>query len=375
MNKQIRNEDIEGYAEQADDESADPVDNIKEPFDPNQISIIPQTLSIDNLIARIRNKEIDLHTAFQRRPNLWKPEVQSRLIESLMLKLPLPAFYFDATIDDKWLIVDGLQRLSTLKNFIIDECFLLTGLEILKTYDRKDFSFSKLPRSMQRRILEANITCYLISPGTPPKVKYNVFKRINTGALSLNEMEIRNALNQGKASDYLKEFTESDRFKKLIRLPSDRMEDRELVLRCITFMRTPYSKYESPLGSFLDRGMEDLHNISRTEFTIICDSICRSIELHTKIWASDRFSRSVIGSKNRYKLNSALFEAWVVVLSKLSKNEIDTIIKNEDKLKSEYKKLFSDKAFNDSVTTSTASIKAVTTRFQYIEKIINKYKS
>jgi hypothetical protein len=377
---------IEGFAEQADEELANLAENMVEPFDPNEIRIIPQTLSIDNLVARLRNQEIDLNTAFQRKANLWKSEVQSRLVESLMLKLPLPAFYFDASVDDRWLVVDGLQRLSTLKNFIIDESLPLTGLDILKSYDSKNLHFSELPRMMQRRILEANVTCFLISPGTPQKVKYNVFKRINTGALSLNEMEIRNALNQGKASDYLKNFTESDRFRSLIPLPNERMEDRELVLRCIAFMRRSFSEYESPLGSFLDEAMEDLQNVSETEFEQISYLICRSIEVSTQIWGKHRFSRSVINNdlisrsviKNdliKYRLNSALFEAWVVVLSKLSDNEIEKILENKDGLESDYMQLFSYRVFNESVTTSTASKKAVMNRFQYIESLVNKYKS
>lgn len=366
---------IEGFAEDADEELAklDLPENMIEPFNPNEIRIIPQTLSIDNIITRLRNHEIDLNTAFQRKANLWKIDVQSRLIESLMLRLPLPAFYFDASEDDKWLIVDGLQRLSTLKNFVIDKSFTLTGLDILKPYDNKGLSFSELPRIMQRRIMEANITCFLISPGTPRKVKYNVFKRINTGALSLNEMEIRNALNQGNASEYLKTFTESTRFRELMPLPSDRMEDRELILRCVAFMNHSYTKYESPLGSFLDMAMEKLQYIKENDFKRISDQICKSIEIHTNIFGKDRFSRSVINKQTRYKLNSALFETWIVILSQLSDNEIENIYNNQDLLREEYILLFSKKTFNESITTSTASRTAVITRFKEIESLVKKH--
>lgn len=376
MNKKdCRQLTIEGFAEEADEELAklDLPENMIEPFNPNEIRIIPQTLSIDNIITRLRNHEIDLNTAFQRKANLWKVDVQSRLIESLMLRLPLPAFYFDASEDDQWLIVDGLQRLSTLKNFVIDESFTLTGLDILKAYDNKDLSFSELPRIMQRRIMEANITCFLISPGTPRKVKYNVFKRINTGALSLNEMEIRNALNQGNASEYLKAFTESTRFRKLMPLPSERMEDRELILRCIAFIGHSYTKYESPLGSFLDMAMEKLQYIKEEEFKRIGDLICKSIEIHTSIFGKDRFSRSVINKQTRYKLNSALFETWVVVLSQLSDDETTNLYNNQFLLKEEYIRLFAKKTFNESVTTSTASKTAVITRFKEIELLVKKY--
>lgn len=366
---------LEGLAEEADRELSvlNLPETMTEPFDPNEIRIMHQTLSIDNLIARIRNDEIDLNTEFQRKSNLWKPEVQSRLIESLMLKLPLPAFYFDASEDDKWLVVDGLQRLSTLRNFIIDDKLTLCGLDILKDYDNKNLHFKELPRIMQRRILEANITCFLISPGTPKKVKYNVFKRINTGALSLNDMEIRNALNQGNASTFLKEFTESAEFRQLISLPDDRMEDRELVLRCIAFMQTNYREYESPLGSFLDRAMEILQYTSRKDFDRIGRLILQSIDIHTRIFGKNRFSRSIISDTLNYRLNSALFEVWIVTLSQLSKEEIEKLYNNQILMVEDYKKLFEKKRFNDSITTSTASRNAVMNRFSELEQLIKTY--
>lgn len=366
---------IEGFAEEADREISELnlPETMVEPFNPNEIRIIPQTLSIDNLIVRIKNNEIDLNTEFQRKANLWKPDVQSRLIESLMLKLPLPAFYFDASEDDKWLIVDGLQRLSTLKRFILDQGLSLTGLDILKDYDNKSLHYDNLPRIMQRRIMEANVTCFLISPGTPRKVKYNVFKRINTGALSLNEMEIRNALNQGTASQFLKDFTEASYFREIMPLSNERMEDRELILRCIAFMQTNYIEYESPLGSFLDRAMEKLQNESINHLHLIANRILRSIEIHTRLFGKDRFSRSVIHENVKYRLNSALFEVWVVVLSKLSIEEVGKLYNNQFSLINDYIQMFSKKTFNDSVTTSTASKNAVINRFSNIEYLVKKY--
>lgn len=375
MGERYKQLTIEGFAKEADEELArlSLPETMTEPFDPNEIRIIPQTLSIDTLIARLKNNEIDMSTAFQRKANLWSTDVQSRLIESLMLKLPLPAFYFDASVDDKWLIVDGLQRLSTLKRFVIEEDFTLTGLDILKAYDNKNLYFSNLPRMMQRRILEANITCFLISPGTPRKVKYNVFKRINTGALSLNEMEIRNALNQGKASIFLRAFTESSRFRSLIELPDERMEDRELVLRCIAFILTSYREYESPLGIFLDKAMEELQTVDDAKLKWLEKVICRSLMLTAQIFGKDRFSRSIIDNGIRSRLNSALFEVWIVTLSFLNEDEINRLLNNQLQLRNEYVLLFSDKSFNDSITSSTASKKAVVTRFSNIEKLVKKY--
>jgi len=142
---------------QAGEEETSP-ENIKEPFDPAKINIITKPLTIDLLRKRLEEKEIDMDTGFQRKAGLWNDKKQSQLIESILIRLPLPAFYFDASNDTKWLVVDGLQRLSTLKNFLVDKTLALTNLEYLKQYDGK--SFLDLPRELQRRIEETQITAY-----------------------------------------------------------------------------------------------------------------------------------------------------------------------------------------------------------------------
>ncbi len=106
----------------------------EEPFNPSEINIDIKSPTISIIIDRLsRNPpEIDLYTDFQRSDDLWSIEKQSQFVESILIKFPLPAFYFDGTNDEKWLVVDGLQRLSSLRNFIIDKTVTLTGLEFLK---------------------------------------------------------------------------------------------------------------------------------------------------------------------------------------------------------------------------------------------------
>ncbi|MFM6076911.1 MAG: DUF262 domain-containing protein, partial [Dolichospermum sp.] len=171
---------------------------------------------MDLLLKRIEYDEIDLAPEFQRHAGIWTPKNKSRLIESLLIRIPLPAFYIDATNDDQWLVIDGLQRISTFKKFILDDDFTLTELQFLK--DLEDKRYSDLPRHYRRRIDETELTVYLIEPGTPSEVKYNIFERVNTGGLPLNPQELRQAINPGQAIKILKNLAKLPEFKRVTNL-------------------------------------------------------------------------------------------------------------------------------------------------------------
>jgi len=360
-------------------EDPDEVDGIGQdidsPFDPKKIKITIEPNTVYGLVQRMKFKNIDMNTEFQRKGNLWSPPVQSRLIESLLLRFPLPAFYFDATNDNKWLVVDGLQRLWSLKNFILEEKNPLTiqGLEILTGPDFSDKRFKELSPTFQRRILETPVTTYLIQPGTPKDVKYNVFRRINTSALTLTPQEIRHALNQGQAADYLKDITESTEFRSYIKVRDNRMQDRELVLRYLAYMLVDYRKYEKPMASFLDRRMEELNNMSQEKLKELRVNLLKALHLSKELFNEHIFSRSIV-EENRKMLNSALFEVWTSSLAKLNSIEQHNILKNRTELISEFKKMLSeDKEFKNSVSSATSGKAAVYKRFESIEILIKKY--
>lgn len=356
---------LEGFDPTADDVSGS---EITSPFDPKKIKITVEQKTIDNLVQRIKFNELDMNTEFQRKGNLWEPEKQSKLIESILLRFPLPAFFFDAQNDESWLVVDGLQRLWSFKRFILDKAFPLTGLEILTEYSDMGITFDKLNRTMQRRILETQVTTYIIQPGTPKEVKYNVFRRINTGGLVLNSMEIRHALNQGPGADLLREISEDTRFTDYISVRSKRMEDRELILRAISFMIFPYTDYFKPLSGFLDKAMEELAKFDNSRLQKIKHSFYRSLELSFDLFGDEAFSRSLIGTK--YRLNSALFESWMASLSQLTDIEITSIKARKKDLIKGYIKLLGDEIFTISIVSSTSGKSAVDTRFSYIQNLI-----
>jgi hypothetical protein len=226
-------------------EDLDPRDPILHPFDPQVIKIIPDSVNLGSIIENLENKEIDLSPAFQRKRDLWSDTLKSRLIESLILGLPLPTFFFanETKVDKETgeeklmlVVVDGLQRLCTIQEFVIDKSLRLTNLEFLsKTHT--GITYDQLTREEQRKIKGARITYSTILENNPPLVKFIVFRRINTGGLPLNPQEIRHALNQGVPAQLLKTLAESDEFiaatSKAIK--TDRMLDCEFVNRFLAF--------------------------------------------------------------------------------------------------------------------------------------------
>ena len=252
---------------------------IEKPFNPKEINIKSKTMSLDNIIKRIRESEIDMAPDFQRKGDLWTPDKQSRLIESMLIKLPLPAFYFDGTEDEKWLVVDGLQRLSAIKNFVVDESLRLQGLEFLENISGK--TFSELPRNYRRMIEETEIVAYIINPGTPADVKFNIFKRINTGGLVLEPQEIRHALNQGIPSKFVAKLACLESFKEATQnvIATDRMLDREFVTRFLAFYLNGSKGYKPDLDTFMTSSMAQLNTKTESELDNILTAFDQAMKL------------------------------------------------------------------------------------------------
>ena len=135
-----------------------------------------------------------LRPDFQRLAGIWDNTRKSRLIESLLLRIPIPVFYVAADENEIWSVVDGVQRISTIYDYVTDK-FRLSRLEYLKKLEGA--LYTGLPRQMQRRINETQFVVNVIEPGTPPEVMFNIFRRINTGGMALNGQEIRHALHAG----------------------------------------------------------------------------------------------------------------------------------------------------------------------------------
>ncbi|HAG84502.1 MAG TPA: DUF262 domain-containing protein [Cyanobacteria bacterium UBA12227] len=341
-------------------------------YNPEKINIVTREPTIEQLLRRIDEQALDLAPDFQRHANIWKLEAKSRLIESILIRIPLPAFYIDATDEEKWLVIDGLQRLFALNEFVIDKKLKLCGLEYLTNLEGK--SYDELERRYQRRIEETQVTVYLIEKGTPPEVKYNIFKRINTGGEPLSPQELRHALNPGKATKILAKLAASKEFKQVTNLGKSRkmrMDDREFILGFLAFTLTSYKDYQNNTrDSFLSKALVQINKLADLDIQELEYRFNRAMLAAWNIFGKDAFRKLSQSYKKKYPVNRALFEAWSVSLSNLSDKELEQL----KKLKQELINRFiyyvdNDKEFLASISQATDKIEY---RFSKIQKIIQE---
>lgn len=322
-------------------------------FIPSDVNITQTPTNISNIMDRLENHEFDLTPAFQRHSDLWSEEKQSRLIESLMLKIPLPAFYFDASKEDNWIVIDGLQRLTAFRNYLVgivqDDGFRkkhsFTGMQYLTDFNGK--TFDDLPRQYIRRIKEASIVAYTVIKGTPDEIVFNIFQRINTGGVQLNDQEIRQALYSGRGTDLLKELSERDEFKEATQfaIKPDRMLDREYVLRFISFTELDYKKeYKGNIDSFLIKGLKKANNFDDNDISRVTERFVRIMSICKFVFGKYAF-RKYNKNFRRGPINKAIFEIWAICFSELNDEELGKIKRNREKFVNKFGELLSDAEF------------------------------
>jgi len=346
-------------------------DEVEYRFDPNQIRMSIRQMSLFELLRRIDKGLINLKTSFQRLGNLWSLSQQSRLIESMILKIPIPTFYFDISDYDNWQIVDGLQRMYTVNNYIRESTFALKGLEFLPEFNGK--KFHELPREIQRRIEETEVTVNFIEPGTPEEVKFVIFDRINTGGLRLKSQELRFALNQGIATDLINELSSERNFLRATNdsIPTKRMEDREFVNRFVAFYLF-FANYDGNLNAFMNKSMREIAHLDNDSIQKIVQDFNKSMQLSYDIFGNSAFRNP---TADKGKINKAIFDTVSVNLAWKDIRDVDfSRGKTFEEFRSGFQFLFKyDAKFVDSVTKHTNSKHKVEYRFDRINQLVTKY--
>lgn len=347
---------------------------ITKPFNPNEIDVDISTVNLGSLIEQLENDEIDLQPDFQRAADVWDNVKKSRLIESILLGLPLPSFYFsEDPVSQKLSIIDGLQRICAIRDFVLkeDEPLKLEGLQFLKNFE--GLTFSQLARPEVKRIKSLKITMNTLRKGTPLDVKYIIFQRVNTAGEPLTPQEMRHALNQGPAAIFIKELANMESFKKATNysVKSKRMQDRDFVNRFVAFF-IGYQDYMGDLDMFLNDKMGELNKMTPAQRNDIRVSFDKAMECCYEIFKKDTFRKRYKITDKRKPISKSVYDTLSVNIAWLSDEEQHLLLKNAEDFKTGMIRLFNDEKFNFSISTGTGQKYNVEQRFTMVKSLIKE---
>ena len=289
---------------------------------------------------------------------IWKIDKQSRLIESVIMRIPLPVFYLAEDDEGKMIVVDGLQRLSTFQRFLNND--LRLRLPNQKELHRK--RFSDLGPKLQNRIEDCNLTFYIMDANVPERARLDIFERVNAGE-PLSRQQMRNCLYNGKATVFLRDEAHSDLFRKATggSLRSDTMRDREFVNRFCAFQVLGVNRYRGDMDQFLADALRAMNRMQDSEIVELRRAFHRTLRNNYNIFGKHAFRKQRRGVARRSVINAAL---WDVMATGLSRHDEDYVGSIGDDLEAAFLELLDNEEFQTAVTLSTNDDKRVRVRFE-----------
>jgi hypothetical protein len=352
-----------------------------QPWNPEKIRISTKNFSLREVVEQIDSKDIDLAPDFQRE-FVWKRRQRTRLIESILLGIPLPAFYFNQEDDGSYQVVDGVQRLSSVHQFMDDRHILdVADLEYL--HHLHGCKYSDLEQLLIRRFRSSQIVVHIIEPQTPDEIKYDIFGRVNTLGSPLSPQEIRHAMSKSRSRDFLHRLATSSSFDSatdfnfwrkdpgspLGRVPdTGRMMNRELALRFCAFSDFSVEQYRRfpSLDSYLvnytrrlDGRCGPTEDISDTHLELLeryFDQAMVNAHYLLGNWAFRRYNPT-----RRGPINRALFESQAIALAPYSPEQI---ARKQKRITENLEKLFDDTEYVKAVTVGTGAVFRVDLRLR-----------
>lgn len=336
---------------------------------------------LETLIKKIDRKTIRLDPEYQRR-HRWDDRTSSRLIESLILNIPIPTIYISQDVDvdseteeARYSVIDGQQRLTAMFNFMKNK-FKLEGLESLEELNGS--LYQDLPPFLIRRLEERAVKCLRIDSTLDTQVKIDIFERLNSGSVKLEAQELRNAVFGGKFNDLCKELAKSSEYRKMLQIPSDdvdsntkvkKMEDVEIVVRFFTLINGNYEHYkktkERGFSEFMSECMRNNMKATDSEISNMRSVFNRTISIiyrdfGEKAFAKYRFSDSE-GFELQSNFNVAVFDALAVGCHDLIfSNQRDNFATKTEA----FKNLFKNPEFHDSVSGSSVDSSKIKYRIE-----------
>ena len=318
-------------------------------YGPQDIFVEPKNFTLTQFVEMIKEGDLEIAPRFQRN-FIWDRTRKSRLIESIFLGLPLPTIYLSQYPDGRLTIVDGLQRINTIKDFMEDK-FSLCNMEYFDFCNGKTYSQLNLPSLQQRRFKQTVITCFVIDYRSPSQLKYDLFRRLNTGGKVLNDQEIRNCLARNPLQDTLYNMVNSAEFKAATcgSVKDTRMAAQESALRFIYFY-DKYSEnnyigdYDGDMKSALDACVEELNQKNKEELSVYVDAFKKSMNLAYQLFGEYAFRKVSPNQNRKSSINKSLMLVLSVLLAKYAEehpnatvnrnltDDLSALIEHDDKL-------------------------------------------
>ncbi len=314
---------------------------------------------------RIDSKVYILNPDFQR-DFIWEETKQCKLIESAIMRIPLPVFYLAETPEGKIVVVDGLQRLSTFHRFINNK-LRLKGLEYANSLNGK--LFKELSPKLRNRVEDTSLTLYLIDSQVPEQAKLDIFDRVNSGQ-ALTKQQMRNSLYNGEATKWLFQMSRSDEFLSATDhgLNWRTMRDRECINRFLAFYENGIGGYTGNMDNFLKGVLEEKRAAGDAYWEEMSRRFLLSMHLNHRIFAGDAF-RKIKEDKRRSVINVALFDVFSVLFAKHGDG-----IQQEHypSIRTGFHSLLEDEEFFDTISYATNSVKKVVYRFHRTETMLKE---
>lgn len=318
--------------------------------------------SVATLLSMMEKEEVSI-PEFQRR-YVWSDRQASRLIESLIIQCPIPVIYMNQEKDETFSVIDGNQRLSSLKRFL-EDAFPLSGLTSYP--ELAGLKYSELDARFQRHISNRVLRCTVILKETHPQVKFDVFERLNSGAVALTRQEIRHGLYYGTLLKTASVVAKKLRLDTYFSGRKDkRMKAEELVVR-FWALHESIGAYEKPLASFISNYTE----LNRNPVSKELSNLQRDVEVaHQRVlelFGGHAFS---FAKNGRARFNAAVFDAQMLACAKLSSQRFDVLRAKTMAIKKAYQELQKNTEFARSVTLATSDKAALQGRIQKVTGLL-----
>ena len=325
-----------------------------------------ESRTVHDVLRRIGQGQFIMDPDFQR-DFIWPVDKQSKLIESVLMRIPLPVFYVAENDDGKMVVVDGLQRLSTFRNFVE------RGLR-LRLPDHPNLQgkqFEELDSKFKNRIEDCNLTLYVIDSKAPERARLDIFDRVNSG-VPLSRQQMRNCLYMGQATRFLKEEAERPFFHEATggSLNQAQMRDREFINRFCGFRLLSLSDYRGDMDLFLSETLKRMNTLAHGELDTLSAQLRTGLTNNYRLFGRYAYRKHTSEQEGRRGfINASL---WDVMSTGLSVYDEDTIKEKQTSLLSAFYRLLDDVEFNDAITLGTNQVIRVRRRFDMAYQMLRE---